>query len=221
MSLRTLGLDDRLHGYLLGATLRDHDVLRDLRDETARMPEARMQISAEQGQLMQLLVELCGARRILEVGTFTGYSSTAMALALPEGGTIVCCDVSETFTAVARRAWRRAGVEAKIDLRLGPAVATLDGLIAGGASGTFDLAFLDADKSNYDAYYERSLVLLRPGGLILVDNVLWGGRVADPAVDDPDTRAIRALNGKIHDDPRVSQAMLPIGDGLTLARKRA
>jgi len=220
MSLRSIGLSDALHDYVLASTLRDHDVLRSLREETARMPEARMQISAEQGQLMQLLVELTGARTILEVGTFTGYSSTAMALALPPGGKIVCCDVSETFTTVARRAWKAAGVEDKIDLRIGAAVATLDGLIAGGAAGTFDLAFLDADKHNYDAYYERSLVLLRVGGLVMLENVLWAGRVIDPSVNDADTKAIRALNGKIHADARVTQAMLPIGDGLTLARKR-
>lgn len=220
MSVRTLGLDDSLHAYLLASTLRDHPVLHALREETSRTTEARMQISPEQGQLMQLLVELVGARRIIEVGTFTGYSSTAMALALPADGKIVCCDVSETFTAVARGAWKAAGVEAKIDLRLGPATKTLDALLAAGQEGTYDLAFIDADKASYDAYYERALRLLRVGGLILVDNVLWSGRVADPAVTDADTTALRALNGKIHADPRVTQAMLPIGDGLTLARKR-
>jgi caffeoyl-CoA O-methyltransferase len=221
MSLKTIGLGDALHDYLLASTLRDHDALRALRDETASMPEARMQISPEQGQLMQLLVELVGARRIVEVGTFTGYSSTAMALAMPDDGRIVCCDVSEKFTSIARRAWTDAGVSGKIDLRIGPAVETMDALLTGGAAGTFDMAFIDADKSNYDAYYERSLNLLRVGGLILVDNVLWSGRVADPAVTDADTQAIRALNGKIQKDARVTQAMLPIGDGLTLARKRA
>lgn len=221
MSTRSLGLSDDLHAYMLASTLRDHDALRALREETARMPEARMQISPEQGQFMQLIVELMGARRAIEVGTFTGYSSTAMALAMPADGRIVCCDISEKFTAIARRAWTSAGVDAKIDLRIGPATATMDALLADGGAGTFDLAFLDADKANYDAYYERSLKLLRVGGLIMVDNVLWSGRVVDPAITDADTQAIRALNGKIQKDARVTQAMLPIGDGLTLARKRA
>ncbi|MFO0681150.1 MAG: class I SAM-dependent methyltransferase [Sandaracinus sp.] len=220
MSVRSLGLDDSLHAYLLASTLRDHPVLHALREETARMTQARMQISPEQGQLMQLLVELTGARRIIEVGTFTGYSSTAMALALPADGKIVCCDVSEAFTAVARRAWKAAGVEAKIDLRIAPATETMDGLLASGQEGTYDLVFIDADKAHYDAYYERALRLLRVGGLVLLDNVLWSGRVADPSVTDADTAALRTLNGKIHADPRVTQAMLPIGDGLTLARKR-
>lgn len=221
MSLRTLGLPEDVHAYLLSNTLRDHEALRELRDETARMPEARMQISPEQGQFMQLIVELIGARQILEVGTFTGYSSTAMALAMPADGRIVCCDVSEKFTSIARRAWTRAGVSAKIDLRIGPALETMDALLASGGAGTFDLTFIDADKASYEAYYERSLQLLRVGGLVMVDNVLWSGRVVDPAATDADTRAIRALNGKIHADARVTQAMLPIGDGLTLARKRA
>lgn len=220
MSLRTLGLPDDLHAYLLASTLREHEALRALRVETAHMAEARMQISPEQGQFMQLIVELIGARRIIEVGTFTGYSSTAMALAMPADGRIVCCDVSERFTSVARRAWTSAGVDGKIDLRIAPALETMDGLLAGGGAGTFDIAFLDADKANYEAYYERSLSLLRVGGLIMVDNVLWSGRVVDPTATDADTVAIRRLNGKIHEDPRVSQAMLPIGDGLTLARKR-
>jgi len=221
MSVRSLGLSDELHAYLIASSLRDHDALAELRDETARMPEARMQISPEQGQFMQLIVELTGARKIIEVGTFTGYSSTAMALALPADGRIVCCDVSEKFTGVARRAWTRAGVDGKIDLRIGPGVATMDALIERGEAGTFDIAFLDADKANYDAYYERALVLLRVGGLVMVDNVLWSGRVIDPGATDADTQAIRVLNGKIQKDPRVTQAMLPIGDGLTLARKRA
>jgi caffeoyl-CoA O-methyltransferase len=219
MSTTTIGLPESVHAYLIANTLRDHPALAALREETARMPEARMQISPEQGQFMQLVVELMGAKRIVEVGTFTGYSATAMALALPADGTIVCCDVSERFTAIARRAWKAAGVEAKVDLRIAPAIETLDALIASGAS--FDLAFIDADKHNYDAYYERCLALLRPGGVVMIDNVLWSGRVADPSVNDADTTALRALNGKIRADPRVSQAMLPISDGLTLARKRA
>jgi len=221
MSTSSIGLSDTLHDYLVASTLRDHPVLAWLREETARMPEARMQIAPEQGQFLQLIVELTGARRIVEVGTFTGYSSTAMALALPPGGTILCCDVSERFTSIARRAWKEARVEDKVELRIAPAVQTLDALIAGGAAGTFDLAFIDADKSNYDAYYERCLTLLRPGGLAVIDNVLWSGRVTDPSVVDDDTRALRALNGKIHADARVTQSMVPIGDGLTLARRRA
>lgn len=220
MSLTTIGLPENVHAYLVASTLRDHPALRALREETARMPEARMQISPEQGQFMQLIVELTSARRIIEIGTFTGYSSTVMALAMPEDGRIVCCDVSEKFTAIARRAWTNASVDGKIDLRIAPATETMDALLAGGARGTFDLAFIDADKSSYDAYYERSLELLRPGGVVMIDNVLWSGRVADASIEDADTRALRALNGKILRDLRVTQSMLPIGDGLTLARKR-
>jgi predicted O-methyltransferase YrrM len=169
---------------------------------------------------MALLVELVGARNVLEIGVFTGYSSTRLALALPPEGRITACDINEEFTATARRHWQRAGVADKIDLRLGPALDTLDGLIAEGRAGTYDLAFIDADKENYDGYYERALQLLRTGGLVLIDNVLWGGKVADPAANDADTAAIRALNQKIHTDPRVSISLLPIADGLTLALKR-
>jgi predicted O-methyltransferase YrrM len=220
MSARTIQMNDGLHAYLLASSLREPESLRALREETQALPQRNMQISPEQGQLMQLLVELIGARRIVEVGTFTGYSALAMALAMPADGKLVACDVSEEFTSIARRHWKAAGVAEKVDLRLAPAIETLDALLRAPGPGTFDLAFIDADKSSYAAYYERILELLRPGGLCLVDNVLWGGRVADPAVTDADTVAIRALNGKIHADARVTVSMVPIGDGLTLARKR-
>lgn len=220
MSNRTTPLTDRLYAYLLAQTLREPDVMRRLREETARLPEANMQIAPEQAQFMALLVELMGARKALELGTFTGYSALAVALALPEGGRLVTCDLSEEWTAVARRYWREAGVEARIDLRLGPALETLDGLIAGGEAASFDFAFIDADKRRYDAYYERTLVLLRPGGLVTIDNVFRDGTVAEPAERDAGTEAIHALNQKIHGDERVSLSIVPIGDGLTLARKR-
>jgi caffeoyl-CoA O-methyltransferase len=220
MSRKTLSLDDRLYDYLLGVSLREPDVMRRLREETAAHPEANMQIAPEQGQFMALLVRLLGARRTLEVGVFTGYSSLAVALALPDDGQVVACDVSEEFTAVARRYWKEAGVERKIDLRLAPAVETLDGMIASGGAGTFDFAFLDADKENYDRYYEQSLVLVRPGGLIVIDNVLWSGEVADPAKSGSALDAIRALNAKLAGDERVDLSVLPVADGLTLARRR-
>lgn len=220
MSSRTLTMTDQLHGYLTGAVSRESAILRELREETAGMPRAGMQISPEQGQFMQLLVNLLGARKTLEVGVFTGYSSLATALALPPDGRVVACDVSEEWTAVARRYWAKAGVAGRIDLRLAPAVETLDGLIAGGEAGTFDFAFIDADKESYDAYYERSLALVRAGGLVAIDNALWSGRVADPAANDADTVALRALNAKLRDDERVDFSLVPIGDGLALARKR-
>ena len=220
MSRQTLTLDERLYSYLLNESLREPDVLRRLREETASHPKAEMQIAPEQGQFMALLVRLIGARRILEVGVFTGYSSLAMALALPADGRLVACDVSEEFTGVARRYWREAGVESRIELRLAPAVETLDALLAAGEAGCFDLAFLDADKESYDAYYERSLALLRSGGLIVVDNVLQEGKVADPAVQTAPVVAIRRLNRKLLRDERIDLSMLPVADGLTLARKR-
>ncbi len=220
MSNRTIAMTDPLYDYYLTVALREPPLLRELREETARMPQARMQIAPEQGQFMALLTELIGARRALEIGTFTGYSALCVALAMPADGRLVACDISEEYTAVARRYWARAGVADRIELRLGPAKATLDALLAAGAGGGFDFAFIDADKENYDAYYERALALLRRGGLLAVDNVLWNGAVADPAKTDADTTAIRALNARIRDDARVSMTMVPIGDGLTLARKR-
>jgi caffeoyl-CoA O-methyltransferase len=209
-----------LYAYLLGASLREPPLLKRLREETARHPEARMQISPEQGQFMQLLVKLMDARRCIEVGVFTGYSSLAVALALPQDGRLLACDLSEEFTAVARRYWKEAGVERKIELRLAPALDTLELRLKAGEAGRYDFAFIDADKANYLAYYERVLQLLRPGGLLLVDNVLWSGRVLDPADMTEDTAAIRAFNQALHRDERIDLSMLPVGDGLTLARKR-
>lgn len=219
MSNRTITIDDRLYEYLLGVSLREPGVLVRLRAETMKLPRAGMQISPEQGQFMALLVKLMGARLVLEIGTFTGYSALAMALALPADGRLVACDVSEEWTATARRYWKEAGVDARIELRLAPALQTLRELLEAGSAGSFDLIFIDADKGNYLAYYEPGLDLLRPGGLIAVDNTLWDGRVADDAVDDDDTRAIRAFNAALHDDARVDLSLVPIGDGLTLARK--
>jgi caffeoyl-CoA O-methyltransferase len=213
-------LSDDLYDYLLGVSLREPPLLARLREETAEMPLAVMQISPEQGQFMALLAELIGARRVLEVGTFTGYSALAVALALPADGRIVACDVNEDTTAVARRYWAEAGVADKIELRLGPAVDTLEALLAEGGGETFDFAFIDADKVNYDAYYEGALALLRQGGLMVIDNVLWSGAVADPERQDADTSALRALNAKLHDDQRISLSLLPVSDGITLARKR-
>jgi predicted O-methyltransferase YrrM len=220
MSNRTISLDDRLYDYLLAHSSREPEILARLRAETARLPERNMQIAPEQGQFMALLAKLVGARRCIEVGTFTGYSSLAVALALPGDGSIVCCDVSEEYTAVARRYWAEAGVAHKIDLRLAPAEETLTGLLLDHAGGTFDFAFIDADKVGYARYYAQLLELLRPGGLILVDNVLWSGRVADPKARDADTAAIRAFNELVHHDERVDLSLLPVGDGLTLLRKR-
>ena len=220
MSRRTESLTDELYDYLIRVSLREPEVLRRLREETAQLDQANMQIGPEQGQLMALLVELLGAERVLEIGTFTGYSALVMALALPDDGRIVACDVSEEWTRVARRYWAEAGVAHKVDLRLAPALKTLEALVSEGRAGSFDFAFIDADKENYAAYYERALELVRVGGLVAIDNVLWSGKVADPEVTDADTEAIRALNAKLKDDRRVSLSLVPIGDGLTLAMKR-
>ena len=217
---RNIQLDDTLYRYILEHSVREPAILRELHDETATMPHAGMQIGADQGQLMGLLAKLVGAKRCIEIGVFTGYSSLAVALALPEDGRIVACDVSEEWTAVARRYWQKAGVASKIDLRLGPATETLDGMLAKGEAGTYDFAFIDADKGNYLAYYERCLKLLRSGGLIAVDNTLWSGEVAKPENQKPDTVSLRAFNDALHRDERVDMAMLTVGDGLTLARKR-
>lgn len=220
MSKQTIGLDNQLYDYLLSASLREPEILRQLRQETANLPNAMMQIAPEQGQFMALLVQLMGATKTLEVGVFTGYSSLSVALALPPEGKIIACDVSEEYTSVARRYWQAAGVADKIDLRLAPAIDTLDQLLAEGQAGTFDFAFIDADKNNYEGYYERSLQLVRPGGLIAIDNVLWSGRVADPQDRDKSTHSIRNLNKKLHQDERVTLSLVPIADGLTLALKR-
>ena len=219
MSNRSIALTDSLYDYLLSVSLREPPLLLQLREETAALPTRSMQIAPEQGQFMGLLLRLMGARLCLEVGVYTGYSSLAAALALPDDGRIVACDVSEEWTSMARRYWRAAGVEHKIDLRLAPAVQTLDGLVAAGQAGRYDVAFIDADKGSYLAYYERALLLLRSGGLILVDNTLWSGRVADPEFADADTVALRHFNEVLHGDARVELSLVPIGDGLTLARK--
>jgi caffeoyl-CoA O-methyltransferase len=220
MSNRSIVLTDSLYEYMSDVSLREPPLLLALREETAELTQRSMQISPEQGQFMALLVRLTGARRCLEVGVFTGYSSLATALALPDDGRVIACDVSEEWTAVARRYWKRAGVDHKIDLRLAPATGTLDALVAEGQGGTFDFAFIDADKTNYLAYYERTLALLRTGGLALVDNTLWSGRVADPEVADADTVALRHFNEVLHRDERVDLSLLPMGDGLTVVRKR-
>lgn len=220
MSRQTLAMTDALHEYVLSVSLREADALRRLRDETAAMPHANMQLAPEQGQFLALLVRLIGARRTLEVGVFTGYSSTAIALALPPDGRVIACDVSEEYTAVARRYWAEAGVADKIDLRIGPALGTLDALLAAGEADAFDFAFIDADKPNYPHYYERALRLVRPGGLIALDNTLQNGRVADPNAMGESVRIIRALNTHLHGDARVDVSLVPIGDGLTLARKQ-
>ena len=220
MTNKTIGLSDELAAYVLEVGTREPDVLARLRAETAALPEHRMQVAPEQGAFLAMLVELTGARRCLEVGTFTGYSSLAVALALPEDGRLVCCDVSEEWTSIARRYWLEAGVAGRIDLRIAPAAETLDGLLASGAESTYDFAFVDADKSGYDGYYERLLRLVRPGGLIAFDNTLWGGRVLDPDAEDEDTRALQALNRKLAGDERISLCLLPVADGVTLARRR-
>jgi predicted O-methyltransferase YrrM len=218
--MRSLGLSEPLYRYVVDHSGPEHPVLRELREATAGMKHAGMQIGVDQGKLMALLVKLVGARRTLEIGVFTGYSALAVALALPPDGRVVACDVSEEWTAVGRAHWQKAGVADRIDLRLGRATKTLDELLAGGEAGRFDFAFIDADKESYGAYYERCLQLVRAGGLIAIDNTLWSGAVADPAKRDADTDAIRALNDAIHRDERVDAAMLTVGDGLTLARKR-
>lgn len=220
MSKQTLQLDDNLYRYLLNVGGRETELLKRLREETARDPMSRMQIAPEQGAFMSLLVNIMGARKCLEVGTFTGYSSICMASAMPADGQLYCCDVDANWTSIAQRYWREAGLETRIQLTLAPAAETLQTLLDAGHARTFDLIFLDADKTNYDTYYELALKLLRSGGLLLVDNVLWSGRVLGHLVADADTRAIQALNLKIQQDQRVDMAMLPLADGLTLARKR-
>lgn len=221
MANNTIHLNDSAYDYLLKVGTRESDLERELRVTTHNATEWHiMQISPEQGAFMGMLVRIHGSKRALEVGTFTGYSALAVAQALPEDGELIACDVSEEWTSIGKPFWEKAGVAHKIDLRIRPAVETLDALLAEGQANTFDFAFIDADKSNYDVYYERCLALLRPGGLLTIDNVLWGGKVADESVQDEDTRAIRALNQKIIDDVRVDTCMTPIGDGVTLVVKR-
>ncbi|BAY44181.1 O-methyltransferase family protein [Scytonema sp. HK-05] len=220
MAYKTSGLEKSIYEYLQSVSLREPEILAQLRQETAQHPRSRMQITPEQGQFMSLLVQLMGAKKTLDIGVFTGYSSLVVALALPPEGKVVACDLSEEYTAIARRYWQQAGVADKIELHIAPALDTLDKLIAQGEAGTFDFAFIDADKNNYDNYYERSLQLLRPGGLIAIDNVLQSGRVADPQEQDKITNSIRAFNQKLHQDPRITMSLVPIADGLTLALKR-
>ncbi|CAN5836227.1 class I SAM-dependent methyltransferase [soil metagenome] len=220
MSLRSIGLDERLYEYLLDVSLREADVLRRLRAETAERENASMQIAPEQGQFMALLVELIGAERTLEIGSFTGYSALSVALAMPAQGRVTACELSEEYAGVARRWWAEAGVAEKIELRVGAAVETLDRMLEDGLGRRFDFAFIDADKQGYADYWERCLLLVRRGGLIAVDNVLWDGRVADPEDVEESTQAIRAFNARVRDDDRVDLSLVPIGDGLTLARVR-
>ncbi len=219
MSNQTIEVTDDIYRYMVDVSLREAPVLAELRQRTAEHPQVAMQISPEQGQLMALLVRLSGARRCLEIGVFTGYSSLAVALALPDDGCVVACDVSEEYTRIAREFWELAGVADKIDLRLAPALDTLQELLDQGQAGRFDFAFVDADKGNYLDYYEKSLQLLRPGGVIAVDNTLWSGRLVSPDPDDADSLALDAFNRHLHGDTRVDISLIPIGDGLTLVRK--
>jgi len=219
MSNKTICITEELYEYMLSVSLREPAVLHELRRETALDEHANMQISPEQGQFMALLVRLLGARKTLDIGVYTGYSSLCIGLALPRDGRVIACDLNPEWTDTAKRYWRKAGVADKIELRLAPAQQTLEDLLAEKAATAFDFAFIDADKKNYDMYYEYCLELIRPGGLIAIDNVLWDGAVADESVNDVDTMAIRSLNKKIHADPRVEISLVPIADGLTLARK--
>lgn len=220
MTNRSLNLDDALYQYLLDVSLRESPLLKCLREETARLPTARWQIAPEQGQFMALLVQISGARKILEIGTFTGYSALCMAQAMPADGRLICCDLPGEYNAIAERYWHEAGVAERIDLRLAPALETLSALERGGQSESFDLIFIDADKANYRVYLEHALVLVRQGGLILFDNVLWSGRVLEQSPESADTRAIQALNRGLLRDSRIDLSLLPLGDGLTLCRKR-
>lgn len=222
MSTRSIGLGEELYEYVRRSMPEEPEPLRLLREETNALGGiARMQIGWDQAQLMGLFVRMTHAKKVLEIGCFTGYSSTAMAMAMEPGGTLITCDVSEEYTAYARNSWARAGVADRVELRLAPALETLDALLAEGGASTFDVAFIDADKSNYENYWERCVTLVKPGGVILVDNVLWGGSVIDPSKNDADTQAIRRLNGKIKDDARVAMAMIGVGDGLTVAVRTA
>ncbi|MGF6554902.1 putative O-methyltransferase YrrM [Pseudomonas sp. S30_BP2TU TE3576] len=220
MTARTLNLDDALYQYLLDVSLRETPLLKRLRDETQALPMARWQVAPEQGQFLALLVKLTGARRLLEVGTFTGYSALCMAAALPADGSLICCDIAGDYNAIARRYWQEAGLAGRIDLRLAPALETLAELERQGQGESFDLVFIDADKANYPGYLEHALRLLRVAGLAVFDNTLWSGRVLEASPESADTRAIQALNRALKDDARVDLSLLPLGDGLTLCRKR-
>lgn len=220
MTRKSLAITDAIHAYLLSCSLRETDVQQELREYTAGHKMAMMQIAPEQGQFMALLVRLLQAKNIIEIGVFTGYGSLCMAQAMHPDGHLIACDINEEYTAVARKFWQKAGVADRIDLVLTPALETLDKLLADDKAGLFDFIFIDADKTEYDAYYERSLQLLRSGGLIMVDNTLWYGKPADPDQNDRDTRAIRTFNHKLHSDERVYISLLPVADGITLALKR-
>lgn len=219
MSTHSISVDERLRNYMLDVSLREHPEMRALRDETAKHEMARMQVSPEQGQLMQMLIRMMGAKNCIEVGTFTGYSALAVALALPDDGKLVACDISDEYTRLARPFWKRAGVADKIDLRIAPATETLDRMIQAGEHGSYDFAFIDADKPGYTDYFERCLTLIRVGGVIAVDNIFMGGGVADPEANSDNVVAMRNFNALIRDDERVELSLIPIGDGLTLARK--
>ena len=221
MSRKTLPLDDRLSDYLLSVGVREPEAARALREETAGRPESNMQIAPEQGQFLDFLIRALGVRRAIEVGVYTGYSALITALALPADGELIACDINPEWTAIGRRYWRQAGVSDRIRLHLRPALDTLNALIGAGESGRFDFAFIDADKEGYPDYFEACLKLMRPGGVIAVDNTLWSGHVADPAILDADTAALRAFNAARHADSRVDLCLLPVADGLTLLRKRA
>lgn len=220
MTNQTLNLDSALYHYLLDVSLRETPLLKRLREETAQLSTARWQIAPEQGQFMALLVQLMGARRIVEVGTFTGYSALCMAQAMPEDGRLICCDIPNDYNATAERYWREAGLSTRIEQRLAPALLTLAALEREGLAGSIDMLFIDADKANYPAYLEYALRLVRQGGLILFDNTLWSGRVLEESPESADTRAIQALNRALRDDPRIDLSLLPLGDGLSLCRKR-
>ena len=220
MSSKTHRLSDPIHNYIMEHGVRENPFCKALREETASIPYAMMQISPEQGQFMGFITKLIGATRSLEVGTFTGYSSLCVALSLPEDGQLIACDVSEEWTNIGKKYWKEAGVSHKIDLRLAPALDTLQALLDEGRANSFDFAFIDADKINYPRYYEMCLQLVRPGGLLGIDNVLWSGSVADPTIQTADTEAIRLVNRLVHADKRVHLSMLPIGDGLTLVHKK-
>ena len=220
MTIKALSLDEKLYRYLLSVSFRETDLLQKLRVETRALPEFNMQITPEQGQFLGLLAKIVGAKKVLEVGVFTGYSSLSILMALPAEGRLVACDLSEEWTAMAERYWTLAGVRHQVDLRLGLALDTLNQLITDGESATFDMAFIDADKSHYRDYYEAALRLVRPGGLIVIDNLLWSGKVADPKVSDPDTLAIRDLNDRLHRDERIDYSLIPMADGLGIARVR-
>lgn len=220
MTTRTLNLDDALYQYLLDVSLRDSPLKARLRAETAALPTSRWQVAPEQGQFLALLVKLLGTRRLLEIGTFTGYSALCMAEALSDDGHLLCCDLPGDYNEVARRYWREAGVESRIELHLGPALSTLESLLAGGQERSFDLIFIDADKARYPTYFEYALSLLRTGGLAVFDNVLWSGRVLEAQPESADTRAIQQLNLALRNDPRIDYSLLPLGDGMSLCRKR-